>query len=261
MFGFEALVRWQHPERGLLEPLDFISLAEETGLIVPLGRWVVQEACRQTREWQLRYQQLLRGTGMSLMVGVNLSGRHLSHPGVVHDVADSLQGSGLTPSHLILEMTESMLVHDNRATLERLHALKALGVRLSIDDFGTGYSSLAYLERFPVDSLKMDRSFIAGLGEENSKSPLAEAVIGLGRILGLRVVAEGIETTEQWERLRALGCSLGQGYHISYPLPAFEFEHHLETSAKVAKGLGSARFPLSANAPRWTPLTPRLAIS
>ncbi|HZK77782.1 MAG TPA: EAL domain-containing protein [Gemmatimonadaceae bacterium] len=260
MFGFEALVRWQHPERGLLEPLDFISLAEETGLIVPLGRWVVQEACRQTREWQDRYQQMLRGTGMSLMVGVNLSGRHLSHPGVVHDVAESLRRTGLTPSHLILEMTESMLVHDNRATLERLHALKGLGVRLSIDDFGTGYSSLAYLERFPVDSLKMDRSFITGLGSENSKSPLAEAVIGLGRILGLRVVAEGIETREQWERLRSLGCGLGQGYHISYPLPAFEFEHLLETSARTAKGLPGARFPVSSNGARRTPLSPILAI-
>ncbi|MEO7367738.1 MAG: EAL domain-containing protein [Gemmatimonadaceae bacterium] len=261
MFGFEALVRWQHPERGLLEPLDFISLAEETGLIVPLGRWVVQEACRQTREWQLRYQTMLRGTGMSLMVGVNLSGRHLSHPSVVQDVATSLNGSGLTPSHLVLEMTESMLVHDNRATLERLHALKGLGVRLSIDDFGTGYSSLAYLERFPVDSLKMDRSFIAGLGHENTKSPLAEAVIGLGRILGLRVVAEGIETKEQWDRLRTLGCGLGQGYHISYPLPPFEFEHLVETSAKAARGLPGARFPLSANGTRRTPLTPRRAIS
>jgi diguanylate cyclase (GGDEF)-like protein/PAS domain S-box-containing protein len=260
MFGFEALVRWQHPERGLLEPLDFISLAEETGLIVPLGRWVVQEACRQTREWQLRYDQILRGTGMSLMVGVNLSGRHLSHPSVVHDVSQSLSESGLTPSHLVLEMTESMLVHDNRATLERLHALKSLGVRLSIDDFGTGYSSLAYLERFPVDSLKMDRSFIEGLGTENSKSPLAEAVIGLGRILGLRVVAEGIETKEQWERLRALGCGLGQGYHISYPLPPFEFAHLVETSARAAKGLPSARFPLSANDSRRSPLSPILAI-
>ena len=260
MFGYEALVRWQHPERGLLEPLDFISLAEETGLIVPLGRWVVQEACRQTREWQLRFHSALRGTGMSLMVGVNLSGRHLSQPGVVQDVSASLRASGLTPSHLVLEMTESMLVHDNRATLERLHALKGLGVRLSIDDFGTGYSSLAYLERFPVDSLKMDRSFIAGLADENSKSPLAEAVIGLGRILGLRVVAEGIETREQWDRLRMLGCGLGQGYHISYPLPAFEFEHLIETSARTARGLPSARFPLADNGARRTPLTPILAI-
>jgi diguanylate cyclase (GGDEF)-like protein/PAS domain S-box-containing protein len=259
LFGFEALVRWQHPERGLLEPLDFISLAEETGLIVPLGQWVLREACRQTREWQLRFQSTLRGTGMSLMVGVNLSGRHLSQPGVVQDVLSAVRDAGLAPNHLVLEMTESMLVHDNRATLERLHALKALGVRLSIDDFGTGYSSLAYLERFPVDSLKMDRSFIAGLGRENAKSPLAEAVIGLGRILGLRVVAEGIETKEQWDRLRMLGCGLGQGFYISRPLPAFEFERLIESTGTIDGGLPSARFPLAARSGRRTPLTPLLA--
>ena len=255
MFGYEALVRWKHPERGTLEPLDFISLAEETGLIVPLGRWVLHEACRQTKDWQLRYGPLLRGTGIGLMVGVNLSGRHLAQPEIVHDVQDTLKRSGLTPSHLVLEMTESMLVHDNRATLERLHALKALGVRLSIDDFGTGYSSLAYLERFPVDSLKMDRSFIASLTTGDAKSPLAEAVIGLGRILGLRVVAEGIETKAQWERLRVLGCGLGQGYHISYPLPAAEFEGLIAASAAEAKGLPSGRFPVGLSGARRTPVT------
>ncbi|MEO8194542.1 MAG: EAL domain-containing protein [Gemmatimonadales bacterium] len=255
MFGFEALVRWQHPERGLLEPLDFIPLAEETGLIVPLGRWVLREACRQTREWQLRFNPLLRGTGMSLMVGVNLSGRHLSSPHLVQDVSDALESSGLLPAHLVLEMTESMLVHDNRATLERLHALKALGARLSIDDFGTGYSSLAYLERFPVDSLKMDRSFIDGLGRESSKSPLAEAVIGLGRILGLKVVAEGIETKEQWDRLRVLGCGLGQGYYISYPLPVDAFTQLIATQASSARGSANGRFPAGHKGGLKPPLT------
>jgi Amt family ammonium transporter len=254
MFGYEALVRWRHPERGVLEPLDFISLAEETGLIVPLGRWVLNEACRQTKDWQMRYGPLLRGTGMSLIVGVNLSGRQLAQGELVDDVAASLKRSGLTPNHLVLEMTESMLVHDNRATLERLHALKSLGVRLSIDDFGTGYSSLAYLERFPVGSLKMDRSFIASLENEDTKSPLAEAVIGLGRILGLRVVAEGIETRNQWERLRGLGCQLGQGFHISYPLPAMEFERFLATSAAEAKGLANGRFPVGLSGARRTPV-------
>jgi diguanylate cyclase (GGDEF)-like protein/PAS domain S-box-containing protein len=255
MFGYEALVRWRHPERGLLEPLDFISLAEETGLIVPLGRWVLEEACRQTRDWQKRYGPLLRGSGMSLMVGVNLSGRHLSQPELVDDVSATLKKTGLTPSHLVLEMTESMLVHDNRATLERLHALKSLGVRLSIDDFGTGYSSLAYLERFPVDSLKMDRSFIASLdGQGDTKSPLAEAVIGLGRILGLKVVAEGIETKEQWERLRELGCGLGQGFYISYPLPAGDFERLIATSAAEAKGITDGRFPVGLSGGRRTPV-------
>jgi diguanylate cyclase (GGDEF)-like protein/PAS domain S-box-containing protein len=255
MFGFEALVRWEHPERGLLEPLDFISLAEETGLIVPLGRWVLSEACRQTREWELRYGPLLRGTGIGLMVGVNLSGRHLAQPEIVDDVSGILRRTSLTPSHLVLEMTESMLVHDNRATLERLHSLKALGVRLSIDDFGTGYSSLAYLERFPVDSLKMDRSFISGLDNQDSKSPLAEAVIGLGRILGLRVVAEGIETRAQWDRLRNLGCGLGQGFHISHPLSGEAFERLIATSAAEAKGLASGRFPVGLSGARRTPVT------
>jgi EAL domain-containing protein (putative c-di-GMP-specific phosphodiesterase class I) len=192
---------------------------------------------------------------MGMIVGVNLSGRHLAQPDLVQDVAGVLRKSNLTPSHLVLEMTESMLVHDNRATLERLHALKSLGVRLSIDDFGTGYSSLAYLERFPVDSLKMDRSFITGLDGRASKSPLAEAVIGLGRILGLRVVAEGIETKEQWEKLRQLGCGLGQGFHISHPLPVPEFEQLLAASAAEAKGLVSGRFPVGLSGARRTPVT------
>ncbi|HVF39977.1 MAG TPA: EAL domain-containing protein, partial [Gemmatimonadaceae bacterium] len=235
MFGFEALVRWEHPARGILEPLDFISLAEETGLIIPLGRWVLGEACRQAHEWQGVYGSLAATSGVSLSVGVNLSGRQLAQPELVQDVADALARSGLPPRDLVLELTESMLVHDNRATLERLRALKTVGVRLSIDDFGTGYSSLAYLERFPVDSLKMDRSFIAGLTNRGAKSPLAEAVVGLGRILGLRVVAEGVETAEQWKRLRGLGCTLAQGFFIARPLPAPEFEKFLATSLEGTK--------------------------
>jgi diguanylate cyclase (GGDEF)-like protein/PAS domain S-box-containing protein len=253
MYGFEALVRWRHPERGLLEPLDFISLAEETGLIIPLGRWVLAEACRQTKDWQTRYGPLIRGTGMSLMVGVNLSGRHLAHPEIVEDVASALKTSGLAPSHLTLEMTESMLVHDNRATLERLHALKSLGVRLSIDDFGTGYSSLAYLERFPVDSLKMDRSFISTL-DTDSKSPLAEAVIGLGRILHLKVVAEGIETKAQWDKLRMLGCTLGQGFFVARPLPPAEFERLIVASAAEVKGPVNGGRPGGTNGKRGAPV-------
>ena len=245
MFGFEALVRWNHPERGILEPLDFISLAEETGLIVPLGRWVLAEACRQTKDWQMRYGPLLRGTGISLhrrsqSVGpASLAARDGERRGDMR-----CRDSGLAPSHLVLEMTESMLVHDNRATLERLHALKSLGVRLSIDDFGTGYSSLAYLERFPVDSLKMDRSFIASLDNAKTKAPLAEAVIGLGRILGLRVVAEGIETQDQWERLRQLGLQSRPG--ISHFLPASGRRNSSGSSAASAadrEGLRGRPFP------------------
>jgi EAL domain-containing protein (putative c-di-GMP-specific phosphodiesterase class I) len=158
-------------------------------------------------------------------------------------------------------MTESMLVHDNRATLERLHSLKSLGVRLSIDDFGTGYSSLAYLERFPVDSLKMDRSFIAGLSHKETKAPLAEAVIGLGRILGLRVVAEGIETPEQLERLRQLGCGLGQGFHISVPLTADGMETYIRREATDGKGVSNGRFPVARANGRRTPVTDLTAIT
>ena len=255
LFGCEALVRWEHPERGILEPLDFISLAEETGLIIPLGKWVLNEACRQTVEWHVRYGSLLKGTGMYLMVSVNLSGRHLSQPEIVNHVSCSLEFSGLPPECLMLEMTESMLVHDNLATLERLHSLKSLGIRLAIDDFGTGYSSLAYLERFPVDSLKMDRSFIANLSGDGAKAPLAEAVIGLGRILGLRVVAEGIETQEQWERLKLLGCGLGQGYHISRPLVPDAFEAYLRTTAEDSRGRVNGRFQVGRVNGRRTPVS------
>ena len=255
LFGCEALVRWQHPERGTLEPLDFISLAEETGLIVPLGKWVLNEACRQTVEWHVRYGEILRAAGMYLLVSVNLSGRHLSQPDIVNNVSCALDFAGLPPQCLMLEMTESMLVHDNLATLERLHSLKSLGVRLAIDDFGTGYSSLAYLERFPVDSLKMDRSFISGLAGEGAKAPLAEAVIGLGRILGLRVVAEGIETQEQWDRLRLLGCGLGQGYHISRPLTPDGFEAYLRSTAEESKGRVNGRFNLGRGNGRRTPVS------
>ncbi len=255
MFGFEALVRWRHPERGLLAPHDFIALAEETGLIVPLGRWVLRNAATQARQWQVRYGPLLRGSGVSLGVAVNLSGRDLAQPELVHDVAATLSATGLAAGDLMLEMTESMLVHDNRATLARLHNLKSLGVRLSIDDFGTGYSSLAYLERFPVDSLKMDKSFIDGLGPDQTTSPLAEAVIGLGKILGLRVVAEGIETRAQWDRLRELGCSLGQGYYISEPVAVPGFERLLMASVSSTSGLSSGGFPMRGQSPLATPVS------
>jgi EAL domain-containing protein (putative c-di-GMP-specific phosphodiesterase class I) len=155
---------------------------------------------------------------------------------MVQDVAMALRVSGLQPARLVLEMTESMLVHDNRATLERLQSLRALGVGLSIDDFGTGYSSLSYLESFPVDSLKMDRSFIVGITREQGKAPLAQAVVALGRTLGLRVVAEGIETTEQWDYLRNLGCDLGQGFLMSKPLPAEELEAVFEGTVRGLTG-------------------------
>jgi predicted signal transduction protein with EAL and GGDEF domain len=218
--GFEALVRWRHPRHGLVAPAEFIGIAEETGLIVPLGRLVLHEACRQTSEWH-------RALGEPLSVTVNVSGRQLADPGFERDVAGALAASGLDPAALVLEMTESMLIDDTDATLGRLAALKRLGVRLAIDDFGTGYSSLAYLQRFPVDLLKIDKSFIDQVGSAGAESPLARAILGLGGALGMGVVAEGVETATQWERLRELGCEFGQGFYLARPMPPAEAERLL----------------------------------
>lgn len=218
--SFEALVRWRHPERGMVSPLEFIPIAEETGLIIPLGRWILREACMQARLWQ---RNGLSGVDAAdIGVTVNLSARQLVQGELPREVADALERSGLRPGDLTIEMTESMLVDDSASTLARLRALKALGVRLAIDDFGTGYSSLGYLERFPVDLLKIDRAFIESIGRGRTESPLARAIVGLGRELGMEVVAEGIETESQWTRLRELGCELGQGYYVARPAPIAE---------------------------------------
>ncbi|MDB4874012.1 MAG: diguanylate cyclase [Gemmatimonadetes bacterium] len=218
--GFEALVRWQHPQRGVVSPLDFIPIAEETGLIIPLGRWIMREACARAAAWQLA--GLAGVETPDVGVTVNLSARQLLQPELPQDVAHALATTGLCPEHLTIEVTESMLVDDSETTLDRLRALKALGVRLAIDDFGTGYSSLGYLERFPVDLLKIDRSFVHRVGHGDSESPLARAILGLGKELGMQVVAEGIETEAQWNRLQELGCELGQGYYIAPPKPVSE---------------------------------------
>ncbi len=212
--GFEALVRWRHPRRGLVSPGEFIPIAEESGLIVPLGRWVLREACRQVAAWQRE-----RPAGLpSLRVSVNISGRQLAEPELPREVRAALDDAGLPASALVLEVTESMLVDDGATTLERLHALKALGLELAIDDFGTGYSSLGYLQRFPVDVLKIDKTFVDDLGGLEPESPLANAIVGLGSALGMRVVAEGIETAGQWSHLREIGCEYGQGFYFARPL-------------------------------------------
>jgi diguanylate cyclase (GGDEF)-like protein len=213
--GMEALVRWHHAERGLIPPSEFIAVAEETGLIVPIGAWVVQEACQQAR-----YVQDCHPSLASLETSVNLSARQLAHPEVVDVVAAALDASGLDPSHLCVEITESAVMDDAERNVEVLRALKDLGVRLSIDDFGTGYSSLAYLKRFPVDALKIDRSFVDGLGTNAEDTAIVGAVVSLGHALGLDVLAEGVETPEQIAHLRGLGGRLGLGYAWSRPLPA-----------------------------------------
>jgi diguanylate cyclase (GGDEF)-like protein/PAS domain S-box-containing protein len=210
----EALVRWEHPERGLIPPAEFIPLAEETGLIVPLGRWVLEEACRQAKEWQVSYP-----TDPPLGMSVNLSAAQFKHPELGAGVAEVLRQSGLDPRDLILEITESMVVEDAGAALATLQELKSLGVRVAVDDFGTGYSSLSYLKLFPVDFLKIDRSFVAGLGRDPEDEGLVRASIELAHALGLQAVAEGVENEEQLERLRVLGCDLAQGFYFQKPFP------------------------------------------
>ncbi len=209
----EALVRWDHPSRGLLPPADFIPLAEQTGLIVPLGAWVLDEACRQLAAWQ-PHDQHQQPLGLS----VNLSARQLRDRHLPDLVAQALAASGLDPPRLTLEITETSMVEDLRAAGATLAAVRALGVRVAIDDFGTGFSALGALEHYPVDSLKIDRSFIDGLGRDAQDTAIVHAVVAFARTLGLPVTGEGIETADQLQRLRALGCDRGQGYYFAKPL-------------------------------------------
>jgi diguanylate cyclase (GGDEF)-like protein/PAS domain S-box-containing protein len=207
LLGVEALVRWRHPEAGVLMPSRFIQVAEECGQIVKLGRWVLKQAARDFCQWR---NSVAGGNGLRL--AVNISGRHLQHGELVHDVAQALHESGLEPGNLVIELTESTTMYNTDANLERFHRLKALGVRLAIDDFGTGYSSLSYLHRFPIDILKIDRSFVSRLTNSDNGPELARAVITLGETLGLETVAEGIELEPQVGALLALGCVAGQGF-------------------------------------------------
>ncbi len=213
LFGFEALVRWIHPARGLVPPLDFIPLAEESGLIVPLGHWVLSEACRQAAQWQAAYPQSGDWT-----LSVNVSARQLQHAGFVGDVARVLRETSFPPDRLILELTESAVMQDMRGTLGSLRQLKDLGVRLAIDDFGTGYSSLNCLREFPFDFLKIDKSFIDDLDERARDREIAQVIVRLGKMFDLELVAEGIEREAQLARLRRMSCGLGQGYLFAKPL-------------------------------------------
>jgi diguanylate cyclase (GGDEF)-like protein len=209
--GFEALVRWDHPSRGATLPSAFVPFAEETGLIVELGGWVLREACRQAGRWE---HTTSRG---ALTVSVNLSPRQLMAPELVADVARALEDFGVDPSRLVLEITENVLMKEG--VHPTLTDLKQLGVGLAIDDFGTGYSSLSYLDRLPVDIIKVDKSFVDRLGEDEAhESPLVRTVLGLGESLGLQTIVEGIETSRQFERLKELGCKMGQGFFLAEPL-------------------------------------------
>jgi diguanylate cyclase (GGDEF)-like protein/PAS domain S-box-containing protein len=210
--GFEALVRWQHPRRGLLGPLEFIPLAEETGLIIEIGRWVLDRACRQARQWQQTHAT------DDLTMSVNLSARQLRDPHLLADVADTLRDSGLAPHCLVLEITESVLMDNTEAAIEGLHQLKALGIRLAIDDFGTGYSSLNYLRALPVDIVKIDKVFIDGVASDKEARGLIKAILSMADTLDLQTVAEGVESRDQVNRLQQLGSALVQGFYYARPL-------------------------------------------
>jgi diguanylate cyclase (GGDEF)-like protein len=210
----EALVRWEHPLRGQISPDEFIPLAEETGLIVALGQWVLEQACCQAASWRETFPD------DPLVMSVNLSGRQFQQSSLVADISQVLVRSRLPASALKLEITESVIMQDAEATILALCQLKRLGTRLAIDDFGTGYSSLSYLKRFPVDTLKVDRSFVKGLGHDSMDSAIVRSVVALAKALDLDVTAEGIETTAQRAELLALGCDRGQGYLFARPLPA-----------------------------------------
>jgi diguanylate cyclase (GGDEF)-like protein/PAS domain S-box-containing protein len=225
--GVEALIRWNHPRRGLVAPGDFIEIAEESGLIVAIGRWVLRESCRQARAWQ--------DAGIApIRIAVNTSAVELRADEFMSHVVSSLADSGLQARNLEVELTETFLMQEAGSTLAVLRELRAMGVHLALDDFGTGYSSLSYLQRFPIDTLKIDRSFVQNLATDDDDANIVRAVIAMGKSLHMRVVAEGIETREQLEFLRAHGCPVGQGFYFSRPMPALEFGKLLEHSLKGA---------------------------
>jgi EAL domain-containing protein (putative c-di-GMP-specific phosphodiesterase class I) len=213
----EALVRWNHPERGLLGPYEFVPVAEETGLVVPMGLVVMRAACERNMAWQASGHAPIK-------VSVNISARQFSEPDLLDSITAVLAETGMDPQHLLLEVTESVVMADPVRAEGTLDALHALGVSLAVDDFGTGYSSLAYLKRFPFHMLKIDRSFVMDIPRDTDDMTIVEAVVGLAHSLKLQVTAEGVETHEQLEFLRGLGCDNMQGFLVSRPVPATEFE-------------------------------------
>ncbi|HVG33655.1 MAG TPA: EAL domain-containing protein [Pyrinomonadaceae bacterium] len=217
--GFEALVRWQHPERGFIYPEEFIPVAEETGLIITLDRWVLREACRQVRAWQQQFPEQ-----QSLTVSVNFSARQFSQPDLVEHVQQVLSETGLDAGCLKLEITESVFMSSTESVTRMLAQLKAVGIEIYLDDFGTGYSSLSYLHRFPINVLKIDRSFVSRIGPEGENAEIARAIVTMAHSLGMKVVAEGIETESQFTELKSLSCEYGQGNLISLPIEALKAE-------------------------------------
>jgi EAL domain-containing protein (putative c-di-GMP-specific phosphodiesterase class I) len=221
----EALIRWHHPTRGVVEPGQFIPIAEKSGLIVPIGRWVLEEACRQAAAWH--------AAGRTLGMSVNVSAVQLDRDELIDDVRNALDRSGLDPGDLTLEITETTLMRDADATAGRLASLKALGVRVAIDDFGTGYSSLAYLRQFPVDALKIDRSFISGIASSKASAALIHTLVQLGKTLSIETLAEGIEESTQLKALQRESCDQGQGFLFARPLTADAIEAFLDPAGPI----------------------------
>jgi EAL domain-containing protein (putative c-di-GMP-specific phosphodiesterase class I) len=229
LLGFEALLRWQHPSRGLIGPSEFLEVADETGLMVPIGRWCLRESCTQLAAWSTEHKDA--GT---LTMSCNVSSRQLMHPQILLYVKEALAASGLDPARLRIEITESVIMEHAEAAASRLRELREMGVQLDMDDFGTGYSSLSYLQSFPLHAVKIDRSFIERMrGGQNSE--IVKAILTLGRNLGLEVIAEGVETGEQNAALVAMGCPWAQGYLFSHPVPADE------AAKLIGTALGGAR--------------------
>jgi EAL domain-containing protein (putative c-di-GMP-specific phosphodiesterase class I) len=211
--GFEALIRWNHPTKGMISPAAFIPLAEEIGFIVPMGEWVVRQACTTAAQWP-----------DNLHIAVNISAVQFRNPGLMQVIIGALAASGLHPSRLEIEITETVLLHNKEATLAVLHQLRELGIRIAMDDFGTGYSSLTYLQSFPFDKIKIDRSFVKDITENSGSLNIVRAVAALANGMGMTATAEGVETTEQLDKITAEGCTEMQGYLFSRPLPAHEIE-------------------------------------
>jgi diguanylate cyclase (GGDEF)-like protein len=232
--GAEALVRWQHPERGLISPDKFIPIAEETGLIVPIGEWVLKTACQQTKVWQ--------NAGFShLRIAVNLSSRQFSQIDLRHQLVAILMETGLDPKYIELELTESMLVHNTEVAIRRLNALKSLGVEIAIDDFGTGYSSLSYLQQFPFDILKIDRCFIQNITDNPNNAAITKAIIEMAKTLNLKLMAEGVETEAELSFVCQNHCDGMQGYLFSRPLPSHDFEQLLKKNKRLPLPINSSK--------------------
>ncbi len=237
--GFEALVRWNHPQKGLIVPSDFIPLSEDTGLVIPMTLQVLRSSCEQLVEWQ-KYGRQTR----DLSVSVNLSGKHFADSSLVPQVRKIIKETGIRPQCLKLEITESAAMEDAETTIEKLIELKKTGVKISMDDFGTGYSSLSYLRRFPIDTLKIDRSFVSNMDEAADNDEIVRTIMALAKALNLDVIAEGIENTQQVVNLRRLSCEYGQGYLFSRPIPVSGVEELVQDRTRWQNLLPGSSFPV-----------------